>query len=134
MAFLPADNIKDFELVENVDRTYKLDIDKNRIKNAYIDKIEAVKQASFLILNTERYECLLYSWNHGIETRDLYGKPISYVYPELCERVKEALLQDNRIKSVDNFSYEIPAKGKLIVKFTEHTTYGDFYSEKEVDI
>ena len=134
MALLPVDTIKDFELAEDTDKTYKLDTDKNRIRNTYIDKIEAVKQASFLILNTERYECLLYSWNYGIETNDLYGNPISYVYPELCERIKEALLQDSRIKSVDDFSYEIPAKGKLLVKFIEHTIYGDFDSEKEVNI
>ena len=76
----------------------------------------------------------MYSWNHGIETHDLYGKPISYVYPELCERIKEALLQDNRIKFVDDFSYDIPDKGKLLVKFTEHTIYGNFDSEKEVNI
>ena len=134
MALTPDVTINDFTLAEDVNKTYKLDLNKNRIKNNFIDKIEAVKQASFLILSAERYECLLYSWNYGLETKDLYGKSIDYVYPELCERIKEALIQDSRINNVDSFSYEILAKGKLLIKFTEHTIYGDFNSEKEVDI
>ncbi|OSA89561.1 UNVERIFIED_ORG: hypothetical protein B2H93_15985 [Clostridium botulinum] len=134
MAFTPADDIKDFVLTEDLDRTYKLDIDKNKVKNNFIDKIEAVKQASFLILNTERYECLIYSWNYGMETKDLFGRPIEYVYPELCERIKEALLQDSRIVSVDSFSYEVKKKGKLTVYFTVNTIYGTFDTDKEVNI
>lgn len=134
MSLTPSDNISDFTLYEDIDKTYKIDIEKNRVKSSLIDKIEAVKQASFLILNTERYECVLYSWNYGIETKDLIGKSIDYVYPELCERIKEALLQDSRITNVDSFSYEVKKKGKLTVYFTEHTIYGDFDSDKEVDI
>lgn len=134
MALTPDTTINDFTLAEDTDKTYKLDVSKNRIKSNFIDKIEAVKQASFLILSTERYECLLYSWNFGLETKDLYGKSIDYVYPELCERIIEALTQDSRINSVDSFSYEVKKKGKLTVYFTEHTIYGDFDSNKEVDI
>ena len=133
MSLTPSDNITDFTLSEDIDKTYKIDIENNRVKSSLIDKIEAVKQASFLILNTERYECVLYSWNYGIETKDLIGKSIDYVYPELCERIKEALLQDSRITNVDSFSYEVKKKGKLTVYFTEHTIYGDFDSDKEVD-
>lgn len=132
MAFIPVDDIKDFVLAEEIDKTYKLDSDKNRIKSNIIDKIEAVKQASFLMLNIERYECIIYSWNYGVETKDLFGKPISWVYPELCERIKEALLQDSRITSVDSFSYEVKKKGKLTVYFNVNTIYGTFNADKEV--
>ena len=134
MSLTPSDNISDFTLYEDIDKTYKIDIEKNRVKSSFIDKIEAVKQASFLILNTERYECVLYSWNYGIETKDLIGKSIDYVYPELCERIKEALLQDSRITNVDSFSYEVKKKGKITVYFTEHTIYGEIDLEKEVPI
>ena len=37
----------------------------------------------FNILNTERYQYIIYSWNYGIELIDLYGQPVSYVIPEL---------------------------------------------------
>ncbi|WP_027636939.1 DUF2634 domain-containing protein [Clostridium butyricum] len=134
MSLTPSDNLSDFTLSEDIDKTYKIDIEKNRVKSSFIDKKEAVKQSSFLILNTERYECLLYSWNYGIETKDLIGKPIDYVYPELCERIKEALLQDSRITSVDSFSYEVKQKGKLTVYFTEHTIYGNIDLYKEVNL
>lgn len=35
--------------------------------------IEAVKQSVFCILNTERFEHIVYSWNYGREFTDLYG-------------------------------------------------------------
>lgn len=129
---IPVDNDTiNFKLNEHIDTTYQLDISKNRIKSYKIDQKEAVKQASFLILNTERYDCVLYSWNFGIETKDLIGKSPSYVYPELCERIKEALIQDSRITSVNEFSYEI-LKNKMTIYFTIYTIYGDFDSHKEV--
>jgi len=40
-------------------------------------------------------------------------------------------MQDNRIQSVDAFTFEVSGK-KLIVKFTVYTKYGDVSAEKEV--
>ena len=52
------------------------------------DDIEAMKQAIFKIINTERYKYLIYDWNYGIELNDLIGKPIPYVYAEIERRIK----------------------------------------------
>ena len=103
---LPAVNDdlqKDFEIEEETSHTYKLDLDNSTIAG-YVDDLEAMKQAIYLILNIERYEYLIYSWNYGIELNDLYGQPIPFVLPELKRRITEALLQDSRILGVDNFS------------------------------
>lgn len=120
------------EVIEQPSKTFKLNIDKNRI-NGTIDELEAVKQAIYLRLNTEKYQYLIYSWDYGIETKDLFGEDITYVYPEMQRRIDEALTQDDRIESVDAFSYE-KVKNKVTLYFTVHTIFGDVNSQKEVNI
>lgn len=123
----------DFEdAIEQPSKTYKLNTVKNRIVG-FIDEIEALKQAIFLILNIERYDYIIYSWNYGVELKDLFGKPIPFVLPEIKRRVTEALVQDDRIDSVDNFKFEVN-KGKVLATFTVHSIYGEIEAEKEVMI
>jgi hypothetical protein len=132
---LPAVNDdlqKDFEIEEETSHTYKLDLDNSTIAG-YVDDLEAMKQAIYLILNIERYEYLIYSWNYGIELNDLYGQPIPFVLPELKRRITEALVQDSRILGVDNFSFETN-KGKVHATFTVHTIFGDVEAERVVNI
>jgi len=132
---LPAVNDdlqKDFEIEEETSHTYKLDLDNSTIAG-YVDDLEAMKQAIYLILNIERYEYLIYSWNYGIELADLFGQPTSFVLPELKRRITEALVQDSRILGVDNFSFETN-KGKVHATFTVHTIFGDVEAEKVVTI
>ena len=99
----------------------------------YVDKLEAMKQVVYKILNSERYEYLIYSWNYGIELKDLIGEPTSYVVAELERRITEALVQDDRIESVDSFEYDYSEKNKVSMKFTVHTIFGDFNDEKVVN-
>ena len=68
-----------------------------------------------------------------MELEDLYGEPSSYVCPELERRITEALVQDDRIKSVDEFAFEIDGHA-VTVSFTVHTVFGDIQTEKEVDV
>lgn len=114
---------QDFELEEQPTYTYKMNLDTGSIRG-YTDGLDAMRQAIFKILQTERYQYIMYSWNYGIETLDLYGEPISYVCPELERRITEALLWDERIESVDNFEFDLPQKGVVHVSFTAHTISG----------
>ena len=88
------------------------------------DDIEAMKQAIFKIINTERYKYLIYDWNYGIELNDLIGEPIPYVYAEIERRIKEALLTDNRIKEVTDFRFSNNG-GDVLCLFTANTIYGE---------
>ena len=97
------------------------------------DELEAMKQVVYKILNTERYEYEIYSWNYGIELKDLIGEPVSYVVAELERRISEALLQDDRIESVDSFEYDYSKKGVVLVTFQVHTLFGNFDEEKVVN-
>ncbi|HEX3077782.1 MAG TPA: DUF2634 domain-containing protein [Lachnospiraceae bacterium] len=119
-------------LEELPSKTFQIDFTNNMIGNS-IDNLEAVKQAILLILSTERYEYLIFDWSYGFETKDLYGLPIGYTYPEIKRRLEEALTQDDRIESVDAFSFD-KRKGAVHVTFTVHTIYGEVQTETEVKI
>lgn len=112
--------------------TYKLHMEGKRILGM-ADELDAMKQAVYKILNTERYQYLMYSWDYGIELQDLYGEPMPYVIPELERRVKEALLQDERILEVSDFSFEVLGN-ELCVEFVVKTIYGEFEEGVEVEV
>lgn len=123
---------QDFEIEEQPSKVYKMDLGGNSIRG-YCDGLDAMKQAVFRILNTERYQYIIYSWNYGIETLDLYGQPVTYVCPELERRIEEALLVDSRITSVTDFEHDVSVKKVVHTTFTVHTIYGDIAAEKEVN-
>jgi hypothetical protein len=122
---------QDIEFVEIPTHTFYLDKDNN-VCYGYTDNLQAVEQAIYLILRTERYQYVIFSWNYGIELEDLFGMAISWVIPEVKRRIIEALLHDTRIKTVDTFSFEV-GKGELLVRFTAHTIFGDVDIEKGVN-
>lgn len=121
-----------FVITERPLKTYKLNLDKQIIVG-FTDGRDSVAQAIYLILNTERYRHVIYSWNYGIELESLFGKAIPYVLPELKRRIAEALLQDRRITAVDGFEFEVK-RNKVHCQFVVHTIYGDFDTEKTVSI
>ncbi len=98
------------------------------------DGMDAVIQAADKILSTERYQYAIYSWNYGIELADLVGMPLSYCMAELERRIKEALLMDDRIKEVKDFTFQQMGKRSLEVKFTIISTKGAAEMEKEMDL
>lgn len=122
----------DFTTENQPTYTHMMNFDRGVI-TGYVDEQEAMKQAIFKILSTERYQYVMYSWDYGIELADLYGEPISYVCPELERRITEALTWDDRIESVDNFDFKVLKKGEISVEFTVHTIFGDMTVEKVVN-
>ncbi|NJA28677.1 DUF2634 domain-containing protein [Clostridioides difficile] len=125
-------SIINFNVRQEPSKTFKLNMERNKV-DGICDDVEALKQTIFLTLNTERYQHLIYSWNYGVELNDLIGEPISYVIPELERRIKEALIQDDRIENVDNFQFE-NIKGKVHCKFTVYSKYGNIKAEKVVSV
>ena len=124
---------QNFELDEQPTLTYQMNLNRKSIQG-YTDKLEAMKQAIFKILSTERYQYIMYSGNYGIELLDLYGEPITYVCPELERRITEALTWDERIESVDDFEFDTTKKGEILVTFIAHTVYGDVAAERTVNV
>jgi hypothetical protein len=109
-----------------------MQIDAERVVGD-IDDLAAIEQAIYKVLNTERYEFPIYSWNYGVELADLFGKPIPYVYSELPRRIREALLNDDRIESVTDFELS-HKKNDVLTRFKVTTTEGILELSKEVTI
>ena len=112
------------------DKDFKINIDRNSV-GGFVDGLESVKQAAYLILNVERYDYIIYSWNYGVELKELIGQPRSYVLSEVKRRVQEALLQDERIKSVGEFDIKL-GKHYINATFEVNSIYGSFQQEVEV--
>lgn len=120
-----------YEIEEQPSLVWKLNGNNDQIRGT-VDEIEAVRQAAFCILNTERYEYMIYSWDYGVELEDLFGEPLSYVLPELKRRIAEALTQDDRITGIRDFLFDTSKSGIVNAVFTIETIYGEIQAEKEV--
>ncbi len=112
-------------------KNYKMNIDKEIIRG-FVDEKESIKQVIGKILTTERYKYNIYSWNYGVELSDLFGESENYVCLEVKRRVEEALVQDERIESVDNFEFDTSKRGVVAVSFEVVTVYGNVEYEMEV--
>lgn len=112
--------------------TYNINRNTNRI-SGYIDNKDAIVQAIYLILQTERYESVIYNWYYGAELDDLIGKNRNYVASELRRMIREALLEDDRISEVTSFSFNFK-DDSVLVQFLVQTIIGDIQMEWEVNI
>ena len=113
--------------------TWKLDLNSKRIKGT-IDGIEAIYQAVQKILLSERYAYRIYSWNYGAEIEFFIGKDTDYVMADIERAIKEALLQDDRIQTIENFKAQLVDKESVRVSFTAVSIAGTFNYEQEIAI
>lgn len=145
MALLPDTGTSDVgtvigkaELQPN--KTYKMLVSDEQVMGTLEDKLSAVQQAAYKILNTERYKHVIYSWNYGVELQDLFGKPIPYVLSEIPRRITEALVQDDRIDDVTDYNLSWTQdnsqgnRGDVVAKFKIQSIYGEIEMQKEVPI
>lgn len=112
--------------------TWKINKEQAEVRGM-VDEREAMKQAVDKILQTERYRYAIYDWNYGVELEELYGKNVTYVIPEMKKRIEEALLADDRVTAVTDFSFQ-QEKGSVTVTFMVHTIFGEITAERTVDI
>lgn len=112
--------------------TYNINRNTNRI-SGYIDNRDAIIQAIYLILQTERYESMIYNWYYGVEIDGLIGKNRNYVTSELKRVIREALLEDDRITEVTDFSIKY-SNDVALIEFTAETVIGDITINWEVNI
>lgn len=127
-AIIPAE--LDVEEEQQPSLTYGIDFERGRIIGM-IDELEAVKQAVFLILQTERYRYLIYSDDYGSELEGLIGRDPLFVQSEIKRRIREALMQDDRIEDVTNFRLQFNGDSVLI-RFTVISIFGEIEAEQEV--
>ena len=122
----------DFTTVAEPSYTFRLNPENENIKG-FVDDLEAVKQAIYLTLNINRYEYLIYDWNYGVEFNDLVGMEKDYAKVLIESRIKDALLQDDRIEAVTDFEF-VQNKKSITAYFVVKTIFGDIEMEKAVRI
>lgn len=124
---------KNIDIKTQPSASYKMALDYDFIVGK-CDGIDAVRQAVYKILNTQRYQYLIYSRCCGVEFKDIFGKPVSEAVGIIPERIKNALTQDDRITDVDGFVFDTSKRHIVYVEFTVHTIFGNFRAVKELDI
>lgn len=141
MALLPTiseEVVDEFVYAQEPGHTYRMKVDQEDGTAGqiigYIDGRDAVEQAVYKMLNTERGENEIYRDQYGVEIDDLFGMPMYYVVPEVDRRITEALLTDDRIEAVGNFKFDIPRRGVLHVSFLVTSIYGDIEINQDIEV
>ena len=118
------EEIEELTKSEAPTKTYYIDFERKRIIGK-VDGKEAMKQAIFKILQTERYDFnKVYTSYYGVELKELIGLAPFIVQVQLQPRITEALLCDDRILSVVDF--DIVVNKKIVsVSFTANTIFGN---------
>lgn len=94
----------------------------------YLDGIDAIRQSVSIALETPRYAHLIYSFDYGNELLTMFGHSNELVKTEGTRLIKEALMVDERIKSVDNFKFEFTADA-VEISFDVKSKFGNFVGE-----
>ena len=114
------------EVIKQADmpsKTYRIDFQTGRISGT-VDSREAMVQAIRKILQTERFQYLIYSWNYGMEWSQLIGKSRETALANLKQQLESALLQDDRILSITDLNVTDSGRRFLTVSFTANTIFG----------
>lgn len=100
-----------------------------------IDKLEAIKQAVYHILMTERYSNPIYSDSYGVELEQYVGKDMGFILADIQETLRDALLQDDRITDVivNDVSKSTEQENACVIDFTVYTIYGNYGEELNIN-
>lgn len=129
----------DFDIETEPSLTYamKLTGEENNEDRFFgkVDEVDAIEQAILKLINTERYEYEIYSWDYGIELQDLIGQQIPYVMSEIKKRIIDAVTADDRIESVEDFEISQVSRHVLFCTFTAVTAHDEEINiESEVEV
>ena len=121
MSLLPdTEELEELTIVEQSSNTFIAG--ENQIAGM-ADGLEAMRQTVQNILQTERFDYQIYSTNYGVEFNDLVGADPDYIKAALPTRIEEALSVDDRILSVDDFTFDFSGD-KAVVTCNVQTVYG----------
>jgi len=111
------------QMIQYPSKTYKLDVAGKRIAG-FIDGLDAIRQAVYKTLQTERYAYLIYSNNYGTEMERFIGEDFDYIKASIEGEIKEALYQDDRILNVTDFNIIKQGLDSCMLSFLVETSAG----------
>ena len=94
-------------------RTYAVNWQTGRVSGT-VDGMDALKQAIYKVLQTERFAHLIYSWNYGFEANRLIGQGAAFLRSEIQRLVT--------------------GRRQAAVEFTVVSVFGETEIETEVTI
>lgn len=127
--FSPSENIESFQILPT--KTYKIDTVNKRIGGLIEDR-EAVMQFIQKVLSTDKYAYEIYDWYYGNELHKLEGQPYDYVVTRIPAIFREALLVDDRIVDVRDFTFTRSQLDAVVVSCCVDTVYGQIKYDQEV--
>lgn len=98
----------------------------------WIDNKQALRQAVEKLLHTERFMYEIYTDEYGIEVQGLIGASFELVEAEISRIIKEALLVDERIVSVENIQATKLDSTSLLITFSVESIFGTLAFEEVV--
>lgn len=98
-----------------------------------VDGYESVKQAVEVILNVERFRWQIYAPYSGMQWEGLIGQDPGYVSAEVQRRMLDALLVDDRVRGISNFSFSMNGN-VMSASVTVNTVYGQVPTTVEVTL
>lgn len=119
----------DTELELDASKTYRV---LNGRVVGWIDNKQALRQAIEKLLHTERYLYEIYTDEYGIELQALIGENFDLVEAEIGRIIKEALLADDRIVSVENIQATKLDSTSLLITFSIESIFGTLAFEEVV--
>ena len=128
-----AIDLTNLEVENQPSLTYRLDFERKRI-SGFIDNEEAIMQLVMKILYTERYAYVIYSSQYGVELDRLIGQEYDFIISDLERTITEALLADDRILSITDFTTEQTAIDRMAVSFRVNSVVGATNISTEVQI
>lgn len=114
-------------------RTYRIDPINKRIIGL-IDGRDAVLQFIKKVMSTDKYAFEIYDWNYGNELIKLIGYSYDYVVTRIPNIFREALLVDDRITGVRDFTFQKSNIDAVTVSCVIDTVYGEIQYAQEVSI
>jgi hypothetical protein len=125
-------SVQDAVEEQQTSRTYGIDFAAGKA-TGITDGLEVVRQAVYKILRTDRFAHLIYDTNYGSEVSGLQGRSQGYVRSEIERRIREALLQDDRISEVAEMQITVTGD-EALATFTVVSIYGDFKEEVTANV
>ena len=122
-------SLETFEILPT--KTYRIDTVNNRIIGT-IEGRDAVLQFIRKVLSTDKYAYEIYDWYYGNELRRLVGYSYDYVVTRIPNIFREALLVDDRITNVRDFTFTQSTVDSVSVVCYIDTVYGEVKYEQEV--
>ena len=126
-------NLTNLEIVNQPSLTYRLDFERKRLSGK-IDNEDAIMQLVMKILYTERYAYVIYSSQYGVELDRLIGKEYDFIVADLERTITEALLADDRILSITDFTTEQTEIDRMVASFMVNSVIGATNISTEVQI